>query len=136
MRSKIRVAEVIRYLDLEGDLQGLSLEDASQYFYVMHKMYEKSMIDKDSRFVIDFRPYGYDGGGDFVLQEHRWETDEECDARMKALQASQEKAKKAAETRKQKALAKALKSEQDELDLYEKLRAKFGEQTPREKGIL
>ena len=83
------------------------------------------MIDKDSRFVIDFRPYGYDGGGDFVLQEHRWETDNEYDTRMKAHRASQEKAKKAAETRKQKALAKALRSEQDERELYEKLRAKF-----------
>lgn len=78
---------------------------------------------EDAKFRIDL--YGYDGGIELYLDVYRDETDTEYDKRIAKEAAIKEKARKARETKKEKARRVLMESEAAERAEYERLRAKF-----------
>lgn len=92
---------------------------------MLHK-YEEEIFTYDKEVKFETEYYGYDGGMELYVRVMRWETDKEYDKRQAREQATKDKAAKARATKKAKALAQALTTEQEERDLLAKLQAKYG----------
>ena len=79
------------------------------------------------KITFNVAPYGYDGGLELELWESREETDREFEKRRTQEKVAAEKARKARETKKARALAQALATEADERALLAQLREKYKE---------
>ena len=78
---------------------------------------------EEAKFVVE--PYGYDGGVELYLEVYRDETDAEYNRRLDKEAKAKEKARKARETKKERARKELMESEAAERAEYERLRAKF-----------
>ena len=85
--------------------------------------YESEAKEFDRDIVFETH-YDYEST-DVYANVYRWETMKEYNKRKEDEAARQERARKAAETKKAKALARAMMTEADERALYETLRKKF-----------
>ena len=105
---------------------GRSFDDVILELQSMLHRYEEEIFTRDKEVKFETEHYGYDGGMNLYVRVQRWETDKEYDKRQAREQAAKDKAAKARATKKAKALAQALTSEQEERALFEKLKKKFG----------
>lgn len=102
-----------------------SLDDVILDLQSMLHDYEEEIFTRDKEVKFETEYYGYDGGMELYVRVMRWETDKEYAKRLESEAATKERARKARETKKAKALATALTTEQEERALFEKLRKKF-----------
>ena len=125
--SKKRVLDRREEVYINDLFDGRDIDDVIIDLQSMLHRYEEEIFthDKEVRFETEY--YGYDGGINLYVRVERWETDREYDRRRAREQAARDKAKKARETKKARALAVAVASEEEERALFEKLKAKFGE---------
>ena len=105
---------------------GRSFDDVILELQSMLHRYEEEIFTRDKEVKFETEHYGYDGGMNLYVRVQRWETDKEYDKRRAREQAAKDKAAKARATKKAKALAQALTTEQEERALFEKLKKKFG----------
>ena len=105
---------------------GRSFDDVILELQSMLHRYEEEIFTRDKEVKFETEHYGYDGGMNLYVRVQRWETDKEYDKRQAREQAAKDKAAKARATKKAKALAQALTTEQEERALFEKLKKKFG----------
>lgn len=110
-------------LDL-GDIFVGSLDNTQSNLKDLFSRYEKE-AKKNNYSVVFETVYNYEGT-DVYANIYRFETIRERDKRVAEEQAREERARKAKETKKAKALAKALTTEQEERELLAKLQAKYG----------
>ena len=106
---------------------GRDIDDVILDLQSMLHRYEEEIFThgKEVRFETEY--YGHDGGLNLYVRVLRWETDREYEKRLAREQAAREKAAKVRATKKARALAVAVASEEEERALFEKLKAKFGE---------
>lgn len=105
---------------------GRSFDDVILELQSMLHRYEEEIFTRDKEVKFETEHYGYDGGMNLYVRVQRWETDKEYGKRQAREQAAKDKAAKARATKKAKALAQALTTEQEERALFEKLKKKFG----------
>ena len=105
---------------------GRSIDDVILDLQSMLHRYEEEIFTRDKEVRFETEYYGYDGGISLYVRVLRWETDKEYERRIEMEQVLKERAAKAKETRKARALAQALEAEADERALYEELKKKFG----------
>lgn len=105
---------------------GRSIDDVILDLQNMLHRYEEEIFTRDKEVRFETEYYGYDGGMNLYVRVMRWETDKEYERRIEMEQVLKERAAKAKETRKARALAQALEAEADERALYEQLKKKFG----------
>jgi hypothetical protein len=86
----------------------------------------KKLESEDLQVVFDCSYVGYDGGIDVSADIYRWETMKEHDERKRRIEEREERTRKAQETKKANALAKALQTEDDERALLAQLQKKYG----------
>lgn len=123
-KERLRVVDRKEYVSL------FDLLDEDDFFDVKQKLDKlEAMVDygrgEEAKFKVE--PYGYDGGVELYLEIYRDETDAEYDKRMEKNAKAKEKARKARETKKERARAVLMESEAAERAEYERLRAKFEE---------
>ena len=123
-KERLRVVDRKEYVSL------FDLLDEDAFFDVKQKLDKlEAMVDygrgEEAKFKVE--PYGYDGGVELYLEIYRDETDAEYDKRMEKNAKAKEKARKARETKKERARAVLMESEAAERAEYERLRAKFEE---------
>ena len=125
--SKKRVLDRREEVYINDLFDGRDIDDVIIDLQSMLHRYEEEIFthDKEVRFETEY--YGYDGGINLYVRVERWETDREYDRRRAREQAARDRAKQARETKKARALAVAVASEEEERALFEKLKAKFGE---------
>lgn len=126
MSKKKRVLDRRDQLFVSDLFDGRSFDDVLAELHSMAHRYEEEVFthDKEVRFEIDH--YGYDGGIELYVRVDRWETDREYDKRRAREDAAKEKARKARETKKARALATALSTEAEERELLARLQQKYG----------
>lgn len=124
--SKKRVFDRREQVRIDDLFDGRTIDEVILDLRNMLHNYEQEIFiyDKDMRFEIE---YDYDGGTHLYVRVDRWETDQEYKKRLAREQVAKDKAKRAREAKKAKALAMAVSSEEEERALFEKLKAKFGE---------
>ena len=113
-------------VDLHYVFQG-SLENTKTNLLDICDKLAKEAKKNDYEVVFQAEYEGYDGGYEVYANVYRWETMKEYNKRIEQEAEKKERARKSAETKKAKALAKAMLSEADERALYKKLHEKFGE---------
>lgn len=123
--AKKRVLDRRDQVFIDDLFDGRSIDDVILDLQSMLHKYEEEIFthDKEVRFETEY--YGYDGGMELYVRVQRWETDREYNKRQEQEQAAKDKAAKAQATKKAKALAQALTTEQEERALFEKLKKKF-----------
>ena len=124
--SKKRVLDRREEVYINDLFDGRSIDDVILDLQSMLHRYEEEIFthDKEVRFETEY--YGYDGGINLYVRVERWETDREYEKRQAREQAAKDRAKKTRATKKARALAVAVDSEEEERALFEKLKAKFG----------
>jgi hypothetical protein len=125
--SKKRVLDRREEVYINDLFDGRDIDDVIIDLQSMLHRYEEEIFthDKEVRFETEY--YGYDGGINLYVRVERWETDREYEKRQAREQAAKDRAKKTRATKKARALAVAVDSEEEERALFEKLKAKFGE---------
>lgn len=125
--SKKRVLDRREEVYINDLFDGRDIDDVIIDLQSMLHRYEEEIFthDKEVRFETEY--YGYDGGMNLYVRVERWETDREYEKRQAREQAAKDRAKKTRATKKARALAVAVDSEEEERALFEKLKAKFGE---------
>ena len=124
--TKKRVLDRRDRVDISDLFDGRTFDDVILDLQSMLHDYEEEIFthDKEVRFETEY--YGYDGGMELYVRVMRWENDKEYAKRLDREAAAKEKARKAKETKKAKALAQALTTEQEERELLAKLQEKYG----------
>ena len=125
--SKKRVLDRREEVYINDLFDGRAIDDVILDLQSMLHRYEEEIFTHDKEVKFETEYYGYDGGMNLYVHVLRWETDREYEKRRAREQAARDKAKKARETKKARALAVAVASEEEERALFEKLKAKFGE---------
>ena len=125
--SKKRVLDRREEVYINDLFDGRAIDDVILDLQSMLHRYEEEIFTHDKEVKFETEYYGYDGGLNLYVRVERWETDREYDRRRAREQAARDKARKARETKKARALAVAVASEEEERALFEKLKAKFGE---------
>ena len=125
--SKKRVLDRREEVYINDLFDGRAIDDVILDLQSMLHRYEEEIFTHDKEVKFETEYYGYDGGINLYVRVDRWETDREYDRRRAREQAARDKARKARETKKARALAVAVASEEEERALFEKLKAKFGE---------
>lgn len=123
--SKKRVLDRNDHVDIVDLFDGRSLDDVIIDLQSMLHRYEEEIFTHDKQVKFETEHYGYDGGLELYVRVERWETDKEYAKRRDQEAAAKEKARKARETKKSRALAQALTSEAEERALLEKLKQKY-----------
>lgn len=123
--TKKRVLDRRDPVDISDLFDGRSLDDVILDLQSMLHRYEEEIFTHDKEVKFETEYYGYDGGITLCARVMRWETDKEYNKRREREQAAKDKAAKARATKKAKALAQALTTEQEERALFEKLKKKF-----------
>lgn len=123
-KERLRVVDRREYVSL------FDLLDEGDFFDVKEKLDKlEATVDygggEEAKFKVE--PYGYDGGVELYMEIYRDETDAEYDKRMEKTAKAKEKARKARETKKERARKVLMESEAAERAEYERLREKFGE---------
>ena len=125
--SKKRVLDRREEVYINDLFDGRAIDDVILDLQSMMHRYEEEIFTHDKEVKFETEYYGYDGGINLYVRVERWETDREYEKRRAREQAAKDKARKARETKKARALAVAVASEEEERALFEKLKAKFGE---------
>ena len=125
--SKKRVLDRREEVYINDLFDGRAIDDVILDLQSMLHRYEEEIFTHDKEVKFETEYYGYDGGINLYVRVERWETDREYEKRRAREQAAKDKARKARETKKARALAVAVASEEEERALFEKLKAKFGE---------
>lgn len=117
-----------RVVDRKEWVSLFDLLDGRDFFNVKEELdkLEKQIAyerGEEAKFVVE--PYGYDGGVELYLEIIRDETDAEYTKRLDKEAKAKEKARKARETKKERARKVLMESEAAERAEYERLRAKF-----------
>jgi len=112
-------------IDLEELFVGSIDNTRANFARVIDKL-EKDAKKNDYDVVFRCDYYGYDGAKEVEAYIYRWETMKEYNNRIEMEQVLKERAAKAKETKKARALARAMETEADERALYEQLKKKFG----------
>ena len=123
--TKKRVLDRRDPIEISDLFDGRSLDDVVLELHSLAQRYEPEILGQDKEVKFETEYYGYDGGLTLCIRVMRWETDREYNKRLDREAATKERARKARETKKAKALATALSTEQEERALFEKLRKKF-----------
>ena len=123
--TKKRVLDRRDQVFIDDLLDGRTINDVILELQSMLHRYEEEIFTRDKEVRFETDHYGYDGGIELYVCVQRWETDKEYAKRREREAAAKERARKARETKKAKALATALSTEQEERALFEKLRKKF-----------
>ncbi len=123
--SKKRVLDRRDHVDIVDLFDRRSLDDVIIDLQSMLHQYEEEIFTHDKEVKFETEYYGYDGGLEVYVRVDRWETDTEYHRRLAKETAAKEKARQARETKKARALATALATEQEERELFEKLKKKF-----------
>lgn len=123
--SKKRVLDRRDHVDIVDLFDRRSLDDVIIDLQSMLHRYEEEIFTHDKEVKFETEYYGYDGGLEVYVRVDRWETDTEYHRRLAKETAAKEKARRARETKKARALATALATEQEERELFEKLKQKF-----------
>lgn len=120
-KDRQRVVARKEYVSLFDLLDGKEFFDVKEGLDKLEKKiaYERG---EEAKFVVE--PC-YDGGVELHLEVSRDETDTEYNKRIAKEAAAKEKARKARETKKERARAVLMESEAAERAEYERLRAKF-----------
>ena len=124
--TKKRKLERREQIDVYELFDNQSLDDVVLKVHSLARKYEAEVLTYDKEVKTETEHYGYDGGMEVYAAIYRWETDEEYDKRLSQEAAAKERARKAKETKKAKALAQALTTEQEERELLAKLQEKYG----------
>ena len=121
-KDRQRVVDRREYVSLFDLLDGKEFFDVKEGLDKLEKQiaYERG---EEAKFVVE--PYGYDGGVELYLEVYRDETDAEYDRRLDKEAKAKEKARKARETKKERARQMLMATEAAEREEYERLRAKF-----------
>ena len=125
--SKKRVLDRREEVFINDLFDGRDIDDVIIDLQSMLHRYEEEIFTHDKEVKFETEYYGYDGGINLYVRVERWETDREYEKRRAREQAAKDKARKARETKKARALAVAVASEEEERALFKKLKAKFGE---------
>ena len=125
--SKKRVLDRREEVYINDLFDGRAIDDVILDLQSMLHRYEEEIFTHDKEVKFETEYYGYDGGMNLYVRVDRWETDREYEKRRAREQAAKDKARKARETKKARALAVAVASEEEERALFKKLKAKFGE---------
>lgn len=117
-----------RVVDRKEWVSLFDLLDGRDFFNVKEELdkLEKQIAyerGEEAKFAVE--PYGYDGGVELYLEITRDETDAEYTKRLDKEAKAKEKARKARETKKERARKVLMESEAAERAEYERLRAKF-----------
>ena len=105
---------LIKKKDLTDDIELLDHQPLSKVIeYFIDQQNKCTEKYPDHEHIITIEPYGYDGAFEIVLNIFQEESDEEYEARIKAIELQQQKAE-----------AKKLEKERK---IYEQLKKKFGE---------
>lgn len=123
--TKKRVLDRRDPIEISELFDGRSLDDVMLELHSLAQRYEPEILGQDKEVRFETEYYGYDGGLTLCIRVMRWETDREYSKRLDREAVTKERARKARETKKAKALATALSTEQEERALFEKLRKKF-----------
>lgn len=123
--TKKRVLDRRDRIDILDLFDSRTFDDVILDLQSMLHDYEEEIFTRDKEVKFETEYYGYDGGMELYVRVMRWETDKEYSKRSEREAVAKEKARKARETKKAKALAQALTTEQEERALFEKLRKKF-----------
>ena len=105
---------------------GRAIDDVILELQSMLHKYEEEIFTRDKEVKFETEYYGYDGGMEVYAAVYRWETDKEYNKRLVQEEAVKERARKARETKKAKALAQALTTEAEERALLARLQEKYG----------
>ena len=124
--TKKRVLDRRDPIEISDLFDGRSLDDVVLELHSLAKRYEPEILGLDKEVKFETEYYGYDGGLTLCIRVMRWENDREYTKRLAQEAAAKERARKAKETKKAKALAKALTTEQEERELLAKLQEKYG----------
>ena len=100
---------------------GRSLDDVVLELHSLAQRYESEILVQDKEVRFETQYYGYDGGLELYVRVMRWETDKEHTKRLDREAVAKERARKARETKKAKALAQALTTDQEERALFEEI---------------
>lgn len=125
--SKKRVLDRREEVYINDLFDGRDIDDVIIDLQSMLHRYEEEIFTHDKEVKFETEYYGYDGGMNLYVRVERWETDREYEKRQAREQAAKDRAKKTRATKKARALAVAVDSEEEERALFEKLKAKFGE---------
>ena len=125
--DRLRILDRRDQVHLDDLFHQRSLEDVILELHKLHKNYEAEVFSHDKHIEFEVDHYGYDGGVELYVRVSRWETDGEYSNRLAREEKLRETARKAKETKKAKALAQALTTEQEERELLAKLQAKYGD---------
>ena len=124
--TKKRVLDRRDRVDISDLFDGRTFDDVILDLQSMLHDYEEEIFTRDKEVKFETEYYGYDGGMELYVRVMRWENDKEYAKRLDREAAAKEKARKAKETKKAKALAQALTTEQEERELLAKLQEKYG----------
>ena len=125
-KDRKRVLDRKDQLSIDDLFDGRSLYDVIIELQEMLHDYEEEIFTHDKDIKCSVERYGYDGGLDIYVNVYRWERDGEYNKRIASEAKKREAARKAKETKKAKALATALTTEQEERALLAKLQEKYG----------
>lgn len=123
--TKKRVLDRRDPVDIADLFDGRQIDDVILELQSMLHQYEEEIFTRDKEVKFETEYYGYDGGLTLCIRVMRWENDKEYAKRLDREAIAKERARKARETKKAKALKQALTTEQEERALFEKLRKKF-----------
>jgi hypothetical protein len=126
MSKKKRVLDRRDQIDISDLFDGRAIDDVIIDLQSMLHRYEEEIFTHDKEVKFETEYYGYDGGMELYVRVMRWETDREYEKRQAREQAAKEKAAKARATKKARALAQALTTEQEERALLAQLQEKYG----------
>ena len=105
---------LVKKREITNDIQLLDHQPLSKVIeYFIDQQNKCTEKYPDHEYIITIDPYGYDGAFEIVLNIFQEESDEEYEARIKAIELQQQKAE-----------AKKLEKERK---IYEQLKKKFGE---------
>lgn len=126
MSKKKRVLDRREQVYITDLFDGRSIDDVIIDLQSMLRRYEEEIFTHDKEVRFETEPYGYEGGVELYVRVERWETDREYEKRQAREDAAKEKARKARETKKARALATALSTEAEERELLARLQKKYG----------
>jgi len=124
--TKKRVLDRRDPVDISDLFDGRTLDDAIMELHSIARKYEPEILGQDKEVKFETEYYGYDGGLELYVRVMRWETDKEYTKRLDREAVAKDRARKARETKKAKALKQALTTEQEERELLAKLQEKYG----------
>lgn len=126
MSKKKRVLDRRDQVFINDLFDGRPIDDVILDLQSMLHKYEEEIFTHNKEVRFETEHYGYDGGLELYVRVERWETDREYEKRQAREQAAKDKAAKARATKKARALAQALTTEQEERELLARLQEKYG----------